>query len=132
MDYTYKKIRVEDVFVSVKEDGFRLTGNDFMNPIIRMIHAYGSVDVKYVAKRLGVSGVEIQYVMKALTGVTFYAWRDAYLLKMIDELLLDKTQTFAMIAKRLGFSSMKVLSCFYRQKAGRSMYEKRHGCSYHG
>lgn len=147
MSYTFKRVETDHLFLSIdprpateKErseglpetvSGFRPTGNEVVDLVIRIVFDKGHVTRNQVARLMEVDEKSLQYTLSLLTGLTFIELRNKCLIQMINALLKQKSVSLQKIANRLGFTSTSVLSQFYRNETGMSLYEKRHGHNYH-
>lgn len=147
MGYTFKKVETDHLFLSIdprpateKErseglpetvSGFRPTGNEVVDLVIRIVFDKGHITRRQVARLMGVDEKLLQYTLRFLTGHSFLELRNSCLIPMIDDLLKQKSVSLQKIADRLGFTNVSVLSHFYRNETRISLFEKRHGYSYH-
>ena len=147
MDFTYKKILPEDVYISVLEEpnalrrdnmlpssdgakGFRPTPNDFMNIFITLIHLRGNCSSAFMARCMGVGKLELQYTIHALCGICLQEWIQRYLLLMANDLVRHTDLPMNKVADRLGFGSQEGFNRFYKRMTKRTPLEVRTGAGY--
>lgn len=118
MDYTYKKILPEMIFITFSptagEDRSaerRPSGNDFMDLFAQVIHERGHMPLKQLAPMMGITRDALSGAILAMSGMTMREWRDRYLLLMTKSLLGQSKAQILELHRMLGFGDR---SAFYR------------------
>lgn len=114
MEYKIKHTLPEDIFVSCsigsKDDGGQnggrlLSGNQALDVIAALIHRYGHISCKQMAKILGVDERQISCSIALMSGITFYDWRDRYLVLMMNYVSRHEPKCSSKaFCHRMGFS----------------------------
>ncbi len=125
MEYKIKRTLPEDLFVSCNTkskddgslDGGRLSScNQALDVIAALIHRYGHISCKQMAKILGTDERQISCSIALMSGITFYDWRDRYLLLMINYVRQHESKCSSdVFCHRMGFSC----------RSSRMRFEKR-------
>ncbi len=114
MEYKIKHTLPEDIFVSCSigsmDDGSQnggrlLSGNQALDVIAAIIHRYGHISCKQMAKMLGVDERQISCSVALMSGLTFYDWRDRYLVLMMNYVNQhEPKRSHKEYCHRMGFS----------------------------
>ena len=131
MNYEYKKILPEDVYVTIFDreaseeelwkglprnfGGNRPTDNNFIDLFARLVRSYQHAEVKFYAAQMNVNELHFNSAIQALTGISAKEWRTRYILLSACELLKSTDMSITEIAKRLNFTSITVFSRFFMQ-----------------
>ncbi len=130
MEYKIKNVLPEDIFVSCSTDsqddgsengGRLLSGHQVLDVIAALIHRYGHMNCKDMAKRLGKDPEQLSCAVNLISGLNFNEWRDRYLMLMCDYITLHEPKfSVEAYCRRLGFSCRSTRTRFEeRMKKGR-------------
>ena len=143
MDFTFKKVLPEEVFVSIgsaqqpeprgvegskvpPQCANKISGVEFMDVFARLLWYYPHADIKFYAGRMNLSGSTLSCMVLALSGITAVEWRDRYVNMAARELLEHGMTTIADVAKRLGFSSICAFSSYFSKHNHKSPKQWRY------
>ena len=130
MELYIKKITPEDVFITTLEldeqkwrgngvEGAsiqknRLSGNEFIDAIARLLSIYMMRPVGFYEKEMGLrAGVANQFILM-YSGCTFREWSNGYIILAAKELLIQTDYNLETIGHRLGFSGISTFSRWFR------------------
>lgn len=120
MDYTYKKIVPEDVFVSMLPANGdtacsnKQSGLEIIDIFARMIWHNPHKELIFYAQCLNISPNELNITVKVLTGIGALEWRNRFVNLAAHELLEDGYMSITEVAHRLGFNSTTTFSRYFR------------------
>ena len=131
MDYSYKKILPEDVFISINgipasltnatEDtalylgGNKRTGVELLDMFAYAMWRCPFSEIKTFAARLGLPEELLASTVHALSGIKAIEWRNRYVLLGIFELLEHSELNMKQIAERMNFPNATVYSKFFKR-----------------
>lgn len=114
MEYKIKHVLPEDIFVSCNvknkndgsQDGGRLpSGNQTLDTIAALIHHYGHLSCREMARALGTDAVIVSHGVHLMTGLFYNDWRDRYLKLMLEYIHLHEPKCrLEALDRRLGFT----------------------------
>lgn len=93
------------------KNGFRPTGVELLDNLLKNIYTYGLRTSEFHAYQLGIESIELWYTTLALTGMNYSQFAIKCTLMMTRDLMSRKPDDVKAVAKRLGFESY---SGFYR------------------
>ncbi len=143
MDFTFKKVLPEEVFVSIgtahqpeirgnegselpPQCANKISGVEFMDVFARLLWHYPFADIKFYAGRMNLSGSTLSCMVLALSGITAVEWRDRYVNMAARELLEHGMTSISDVAKRLGFTSISAFSRYFSQHNHKSPKQWRY------
>ncbi len=130
MDNSYKKVLPKDVFVSIsplkkkstEADASyqelcpnKLSGVEFMDIVARLVWKSPHREIGYFASEMQLSATDFSSTVRALSGISFWEWRDQYLNLAACELLEYSDKSIGGVGKQLGFTSLSVFSKFFEK-----------------
>ena len=131
MDYSYKKILPEDVFVSINgipDDltaaphdaaqylvGNKRTGVELLDMFAYAMWRCPFSEIRTFAERLGLPELLLAHTIRALSGIGAVEWRNRYILLAMFELLEYSELNMIQIAERLNFPNSTVFSKFFKR-----------------
>lgn len=146
MDYKYKKILPEDVYITASDreateeelwqgiprdfQGNRPSGNDFMDLFARLVRVLKHEEMTVYAKKMGVSVVDLKGAVRAMSGITAVQWRDRYQILIACEYLEKTSKPVGQIGALIGFESPECFSRFFKLHMGKQPFEYQSAYSY--
>lgn len=132
MDYSFKKVLPEDVFVSAlpvsktsqvsKEENSdheqcpnKLSGVEFMDVFARAVWHQMHANAPYYATKMQIPTDHLHKVIMTLSGISFAQWCDRYVNLAARELLEHSMLSIGQVSKRLGFNSPQIFSKYFYQ-----------------
>ncbi len=118
MDYTYKKVLPEDVFVTMlPENGNkctnRISGVEFMDVFARLVWDYPHARVRFYASQLQVDPEHLNIMVFNLSGIFITEWRDRFVNLAAKELLEHSLMSISDVAERLSFGKCTIFSRYF-------------------
>ena len=137
MDYTFKKVLPEDVYVSIfpldkssktdeagnkhaPECANKLSGMEFMDIFARMLWYWPYADIKIFSDKMQVDTPTFACVVNTFSGISTVEWRDRYVNLAARELLAESMMSITDIAEYLGFTSIHTFSRYFAKHNGKS------------
>ena len=129
MDYTYKKVMPEDVYVSMhpiietidvngelikqKKCPNKISGVEFMDLFAHLVWEHPTASAGYYAHKMGLGIRDFATIIRIYSGLTALQWRDRYFMPGIYEMLMETNYNVSDVAKKLGFSSIEVFNKYF-------------------
>ncbi len=143
MDYSFKKVLPEDVFVSAlpvlstsqgsEEENStfeqcpnKLSGVEFMDVFARAVWQHMHADASCYATKMQIPTDHLHKVVMTLSGISFAQWCDRYVNMAAIELLEHSMLPIGEVGQRLGFNSPQVFSKYFYKHNNRSPKEFRY------
>ena len=102
------------------KNGFRPTGVELLDHLLKNIYTYGLRTSEFHANKLGIDSFELWYATLALTGMNYSEFAIKCTLIMANDLITRKTKNMQAVAKRLGFESYSGFYRFLKRHAKRT------------
>lgn len=132
MEEKYKKILPEDIFITIIKrepteaelwmgasrecPGHRKSGNDFMDLFAGLVRRYRHQRPQFYAKRMGVTGMELNMAIHAMSGICATEWISRYLMLAAKEILVDTNYSISEIAGILKISQLSVFTKMFTER----------------